>query len=343
VTGEPVVEPLTAEVALGDVADANGRLASFLDRTPVIRSRAISGIADRPVWLKCENLQVTGSFKVRGALNALLRMPPATRGHGIVTESSGNFGLGLAWAALQLGVRVSVVMPSDAAAMKRDAAGALGADVRLCAPSLADRTRVVEEIVHSTGAVFLSSHDDLDVIAGQGTVALEMTEQASAPESVIVPVGGGGLISGVATVVKAVWPEVRVIGVQPSGAADAARSKEAGRRIGEEEPRSLATGLLVNLGLKNWAIVDALVDDVVVVDDLEIVAAVRLLWEQMRLLVEPSAAVTIAALTSPDLRSRMGSGSTLVVLSGGNIDLDNIPWTRSSSTAAQQPKSERRH
>lgn len=330
-----MTEPGTIEVTLDDVIAAGKRLSKFIDRTPMLVPESIQEKTGRRIALKCESLQLTGSFKVRGALNALLQMPTDDLRRGVVTESSGNFGLGLAWASRLLGVQASIVMPSDATAMKRRTAAAMGATVHLCAPTLSDRTRVTAEIARSTGAIYISSHDDIDVIAGQGTVALEAIEQTSAPESVVVPVGGGGLISGVATVLKAVWPDVRVVGVQPTGAADAARSKSAGRQVGEDAPQSIARGLLVNLGVKNWTLVDALVDDVVVVDDCEIVDAMRLIWEQAKLVVEPSAAVTVAALVSPTLRGRLGVGTAMAILSGGNVDLDDLPWKQISTTGCE--------
>lgn len=321
-----VIKSQQIGVSLDDVTAAGGRLSEFVERTPVLTPESIGIAAGRRVVLKCENLQHTGSFKVRGALNALLQMPTGDLRRGVVTESSGNFGIGLAWASKRLGVRATIVMPNDATAIKQNTAKALGATVVVCAPTLADRERVVAEVARSTGATYLSSHDDVRVIAGQGTVALEATEQTSVPESVVVPVGGGGLISGVAIVLKSVWPDVRVIGVQPTGAADAARSKVAGRRVSEDAPQSIARGLLVNLGLENWSIVDALVDDIVVVDDWEIIDAMHLIWERAKLIVEPSAAVTVAALLSPALRGRLGAGATVAILSGGNVDLDDLPW-----------------
>ena len=178
----------------------------------------------------------------------------------------------------------------------------------------------------------MSSHDDAHVIAGQGTVGLEIVEQTSPPELVLVPVGGGGLISGIAIVMKAVWPNVRIVGVQPSGAADAARSKAQGRRVSERRPQSIAGGLLVNLGLRNWAVIEALVDEILVVTDAEIVCSMRLIWERANLLVEPSAAVSVAALLSSERRSTLGTGKAIAVLSGGNVDLDDLPWARASTT-----------
>jgi threonine dehydratase len=332
--------PGEIKVSLNDVRAARELLSRFVTHTPIVRSEAIDAAAGRWVGLKCENLQHTGSFKVRGALNALLQMSADDLKRGVVTESSGNFGIGVAWASKRLGVRAAIVMPHDATVVKRDTATALGATVHLCAPTLIERERVVAEIGRATGATYVSSHDDLRVIAGQGTVALEVIEQMPTPESVLVPVGGGGLISGVAIVLKTVWPKVRVIGVQPVGAADAARSKAAGRRVTEAAPHSIARGLLVNLGLENWLIINELVDDIVVVDDAEIIEAMRLVWEGAKLVVEPSAAVTVAALLSPGLRERLGIGTAIAILSGGNVDLDCLPWKQAQPLAVNQPEYE---
>ena len=320
-------------VSLDDVTAARERLGSLVDRTPVVSLNAVSEAVGRPVVLKCENLQRTGSFKVRGALYARLRMSQKQRACGVVTDSSGNFGLGLAWAARMLGVDVSIVMPDNAPAAKRRRAVELGAAVHLSGPTLADRARATEEIVGVTGAVYLSPHDDFDVIAGQGTTAVEIVEQTSPTESIVVPVGGGGLIAGIAVVIKEIWPQTRVIGVQPSGAADAARSFELRRQVAEDSPQSIAGGLLANLGAKNWTIIERLVDDVVTVDDVEIVGALRMIWECARFLIEPSAGVALAALTSASLRTRMGSGRAVAILSGGNVDLDDILWPTDVSPA----------
>jgi threonine dehydratase len=325
-------------VSLYDVMTAASRLRPVVELTPVVSPKALCETVGRPVALKCENLQRTGSFKVRGALNALMQMPNDQRVRGVITDSSGNFGLGLAWAGKQLAVDVSIVMPKNAPAAKRQRAVELGASVHLSGATLDDRARVTDEIAESSGAVYVSPHDDRDVIAGQGTTAVELVEQTSAAEMILVPVGGGGLIAGVAVVVKERWPEVRVIGVQPSGAADAAHSLELGRRVSERSSHSIAGGLLANLGVKNWAIIQRLVDDIVVVDDIQIVAAVRTLWECARLLVEPSAGIVLAALTSPSVHSRVGSGRAVAILSGGNVDLDDLPWsTDLLSAAALQP------
>lgn len=194
-------------VSVRDVARAAARLREFVDQTPMVSPSAVCDATGRTVILKCENLQRTGSFKVRGALHALLQMPPQGRARGVVTDSSGNFGLGLAWGARLLGVEVSIVMPEDAPAVKQERTASLGAKVHLSGATLADRARVADEVALATGAVYVSPHDDLDVIAGQGTAAMEIVEQVSPVESVVVPVGGGGLISGVAVVVKARWPK----------------------------------------------------------------------------------------------------------------------------------------
>ncbi len=308
------------------VLSAEERVRPFVDRTPVTRIAAIERIAGRQLALKCENLQVTGSFKIRGALNALLAMDSYERQRGVVTDSSGNFGLGLAWAATMLGVQATVVTPSSAARTKGLRAADLGAKVVVSGPTLGARAQATATCLRDTGGVYVSPHNDLAVIAGQGTLALEFVDQTSEPDVVLVPVGGGGLIGGVATVVKAYWPNTRVVGVQPNGAPDAAQSIEAGRRVSVATPHSVATGLLVNLGEKNWDIIARLVDDIVLVSDAEIVSAMRVMWDEARLLLEPSAGVTVAALFSDDLRDRLAATTALAVLSGGNVDLDAIPW-----------------
>ncbi len=321
-------------VVLADVVEAARRMREHIHMTPVIMSRSLDEASEKAVVLKCENLQRTGSFKIRGALNAVVRLPSESASRGAATASSGNFAQGLAWAARLRGIPAHVVMPSDAGVVKRAAVEALGAVVYLCEPTLTSRDEVCADVLRRSGATFISPHDAPDVIAGQGTVALELLAQADEIDAVLVPVGGGGLIAGVAAVVKALRPQTRVVGAEPIGAADAARSKAAGTLEHDPNPQSVAKGLLIGLGDITWPIVDELVDEIVVVDEDAIVSAMRFVWERVKLIIEPSAAVAVAALLSPQFRRRGDVTRVAVVLTGGNVDLDILPWQEALSLAA---------
>lgn len=314
-------------VDLEGVRTAAARLSGLLHLTPVLTSRSVDLRSGRQLFLKCENLQRTGSFKLRGALNAVLNLKPDLADRGVLTASSGNFAQGLAWAARHRCVSAHVVMPTDVPKVKRDAVEALGAIIHTCEPTpMADRDRVCKEVCDETGVTFISPHDHPDVIAGQGTIALELLDQVAALDAIVASVGGGGLVSGIAVAAKALRPAIRVIGAEPDGAADAARSKAEGRLLSEANPRSIAKGLLVGLGESTWCIIRDLVDEVITVDDDATVRAMRLVWERMKIIIEPSAAVAVAAALSPAFRERVELGRVAVVLSGGNVDLDDLPW-----------------
>jgi threonine dehydratase len=331
VTDSPEAEPChvgdhVTAVDLDSVRAAAARVLGLLHRTPILSSEFIDRRSGRQLFLKCENFQRTGSFKLRGALNAVLNLKTALAARGVLTASSGNFGQGLAWAARHRGVPAHVVMPADVPKVKRAAVQALGATIHTCEPTLADRDRLRKKVYSETGATFISSHDHPDVIAGQGTIVLELLDQVSALDAIVAPIGGGGLISGIAVAAKALRPEIRVIGVEPDGAADAARSKAEGKLVLEPNPQTIAKGLLIGLGEITWYFVRDLVDDVVTVDDDAIVRAMRLVWEQMNIVIEPSAAVSIAAVVSPEFREHSELRRVAIVLSGGNVDLDDLPW-----------------
>ncbi len=316
--------PITVEA----VQAAAARIAGHVHRTPVMRSRTFDTLSGRRIWFKCECLQRTGSFKVRGALNAVLRLPPEVARRGVVTHSSGNHAQALALAARLRGVPAHVVMPSDATPAKWRAVESYGGRITFCEPTMAARQATAAAVQARTGAVLIPPFDHPDVVAGQGTVALELLAQIDDLDAIVVPVGGGGLVSGVAIVVRALRPDVRVIGAEPAGADDAARSKAAGRLLPVGEPRTIADGLRAGLGRLTWPIVRDLVDAVVTVDDRAIVQAMRLVWERVKLVVEPSAAVPVAAVLGPAVRDLVPADATVaVVLSGGNVDLDRIDWS----------------
>jgi threonine dehydratase len=306
-----------------DVVAAHGRLLGRVLRTPVMNFPRFDARVDRRVWFKCENLQHVGAFKFRGATNALLQLESA--GKTVATHSSGNHGAALARAARELGWRCIVVAPRDASAVKLQAIRAEGAELIACEPGLAAREAALSVVVARTGASVVHPFDDARVIAGQGTATLELLSEHPELDVVTAPVGGGGLLSGTAIAAKTMAPHCRVIGVEPEMADDAARSFHGGVRVGlQGSPATIADGLRGSIGVRPYAIFRELVDDVLTVSESAIVAAMRIALEDLRMLIEPSSAVPLAAL----IEGRVGRpGETIgVIVSGGNVDLSVCPF-----------------
>ncbi len=316
---------MTYAATLADVRAAAERIAGRAHRTPVLTSRALDELAGRQLFFKGEHLQRVGAFKFRGATNAIARLSDAEAARGVVTHSSGNHAQAVALAARQRGIPAWIVMPTDAPAVKRAAVEGYGGEVVPCAPNLEARETTAEAVRARTGAMLVPPYDHPDVIAGQGTVGLELHEQVPDLDAVVVPVGGGGLLSGVTLALRELAPEVVVYAAEPAGADDAARSKEAGRFIPQTDPRTVADGLKTSLGTLTWPVVRDLVKEVLVIEEEAIVEAMRLMWTRTKQLVEPSAAVPVAAAlwSLPADHRRVG-----VVLSGGNVQLDALPWAR---------------
>lgn len=312
--------------SLEGIRAARTRIAPHVHQTPIVSSSTLNRLAGRKLFFKCENLQRGGAFKIRGAVNAILSLPEDVARRGVVTHSSGNHAQALAIAAKIRGIPAHVVMPTTAPGVKREAVLGYGARVVPCEPTLAARERTAKEVVEETGATFVPPYDHADIIAGQGTVALELFEQVPELDAVVAPVGGGGLISGIAIATKSLHPEVKVFAAEPSGADDAARSKAAGERLLQEAPNTIADGLLTSLGVHTWPVVRDKVDWIVTVTDDDIKSAMRLCFERMKLVVEPSGAVSVAAVLTDTFRSRPGLGRVGVVISGGNVDLGALPF-----------------
>ena len=313
-----------------DVRAAATRIRPHAKHTPTLTSSSLDARFGARLFFKCENFQRTGAFKFRGACNAVFAMPDALAQRGVATHSSGNHAAALALAARLRDIRCQVAMPRDAAAVKQAAVAGYGAAIRLCEPTLEAREATLEAIVAETGATVVHPYDDRRVIAGQGTAAQELIEQAPPLDVVLTPIGGGGLTAGTALVVAALAPKTRMVAVEPAGADDACRSFRAGKRLPSTAPRTIADGLLTSVGVRNFALMQRFVDDVVTVGEDAIVAAMRLLWERMKLVVEPSAAVPLAALLEDRLAGLAKSGTAKprigIVLSGGNVDLNRLPW-----------------
>ena len=310
---------------LTEIRAAAARLAPRIHRTPILRSTALDSLCGAQLFFKCENFQKAGAFKIRGAANAVFSLDEERARRGVVTHSSGNFAAALALAARWRGIGATVIMPVNAPAAKREATAGYGATIIPCEATLAARETGAARVQAETGAAFLHPYDDYAVIAGQGTAALELWAEQPDLDAIIAPVGGGGLVSGCALATAALAPAARIYAAEPAGADDAARSLAAGRIIPQTDPRTIADGLRTSLGTLTFPIIQRHVADVLTAGEADIVRAMRLIWERMKIIIEPSAAVALAVLLAPPaaLRSkRIG-----VILSGGNVDLDRLPWS----------------
>jgi threonine dehydratase len=309
-------------VTLGDLEAAARVLAPVAVRTPLLPADPISELVGMPVFIKPEMLQRGGAFKFRGAYNFLSRLDPAERARGVVAPSSGNHAQAVALAAKLFGVRATVVMPTTVTAAKRGGAERLGARVELAGTTTAHRLARAEELMRDEGLTLVPPYDDQRIIAGQGTVGLEIAADLPDVRTVLVPVGGGGFSAGVASAIKLRLPHARVIGVEPTGAPKLSRARAAGHPVKLEDSGGLADGLLaVEIGTVTFAHHQRYIDDVVLVDDAALTRAMRLLLDRMKLVVEPSGAITIAALLEGKIEA---NGPTVAILSGGNIEWEGL-------------------
>jgi threonine dehydratase len=317
-----------ATVTFADVVAAAGRIEGLVHRTPVVTSARLNQFAGgHQLFLKCENLQRTGSFKVRGATHAIACLDPADRARGVVTHSSGNHAQALACAARAAGLPAWVVMPAGSSAVKQAAVLGYGGRVISCANNERSRIAVAAQVEQDTGANLIPPFDDARIIAGQGTAALELLEQVPDLDLVIAPVGGGGLLAGTCLAVHGKSAgRVPIYAAEPAGAADAWQSFQQGERIPLREAKTIADGLRTSVGLLNWPIIREHVRAVVTVEDAEIVAAMRACWINTKLVIEPSSAVPLAALRKPPFTELPGPQRIGVIISGGNVDLDALPW-----------------
>ena len=308
---------------LDDVREAAMRIAPWVHRTPVLSSSRLDERAGATLFFKCENLQRVGAFKARGATSAVLRLDGPARERGVVTHSSGNHAAALALAARNAGIPAWVVMPRNAPLPKVESVRRLGGEIVFCEPTLEAREATCAEVGARTGATLVHPYDDHAVIAGQGTATLELREQVEALDAVVVPVGGGGLLAGTSVVGRAFGFDV--YGAEPEAVDDAARSLATGVRQPPTGGTTVADGLRTALGVRPFEIIRRNVTDIATVSDEQIVAAMRLVWEVMKIVIEPSSAVPVAALLEhrlPVAGRRVG-----VILTGGNVDLDALPWS----------------
>jgi threonine dehydratase len=301
------------------ILEARRRIAPFARRTPVETCRTLDAACGGSVFLKCENLQRTGSFKFRGATNAISSLSSAERGRGVYAHSSGNHAQAVALAAKLHGIPAHLVMPENSNPIKVEATRGYGARVVFCPATHEGRHEVAARVGAETGATFVHPHDDLRVIAGQGTAAWELVDEVGALDLVLAPVGGGGLLSGTLVASRHLLPGVTVIGCEPEGADDAARSLRSGQRVTNFVPRTIADGLRTPLGENTFEILRGGLDEIVLISEQEIADAMRFVWERAKLVIEPSAAVAVAPLLVGKVDAR---GKRIgVIVSGGNVDL----------------------
>jgi threonine dehydratase len=317
--------------SFADVVAAHGRIAPHVLRTPVVRSESFDARAGVRAFFKCENVQRGGAFKLRGATNALLQLPAGTPITAVATHSSGNHGTALAIAARSLGLQAYVVMPEDSARTKLAAVEQAGGHVVPCKPGLAAREAALAELLERISAHVVHPFDDSRVIAGQGTAALELLGEVDGLDVVVAPVGGGGLIGGTALAVRGAAPGCRVVAAEPAQADDARRSFVSGTRQSAGVPQTIADGLRGSIGARNFELLRRHVDDVVTVSEEEIIAAMRIVLADLKLLIEPSAAVAVAAVLAGSV-ARAGE-CVGVILSGGNVDLERCPFLRGERRA----------
>jgi threonine dehydratase len=316
---------MTAAIDSASVRQAAQRIKPYALRTPVLRSRAIDALAGAQLAFKCENFQRAGAFKFRGACNAVWSLGGDIAHAGVVTHSSGNHGAALALAATTRSIPAHVVVPEDANASKVAAIRAYGATLHFCAPTLAARDAAADRIHHETGATLVHPFTHPDVIAGQGTAALELLEEIGSLDALIAPVGGGGLISGCSIAAHSLIPNLPIFAAEPEGAADAYESLRRGERVTDIVPHTICDGLRAAIGPIDFDLMRAHHVTVLPVSDAEIIAAMRLIWERMKIVIEPSSATVLAAVLRH--KAQFAGKHVGLILTGGNVDLDHLPWS----------------
>ena len=307
-----------------DVLAAHARIEPHIHRTPVLTSSYFNALTGAELFFKCENFQKAGAFKVRGASNAVFGLSDADAARGVATHSSGNHALSLSYAAGRRGIPCAVVMPRTAPQAKKDAVRGYGGTITECEPSTSSREEVFARVQAQTGADFVHPYNDPRVIAGQATCSRELMEQVEGLEQIIAPIGGGGMISGTCLTLSAIAPKVQIYAAEPEQADDALRSLRAGHIIADDAPNTVADGLKVPLKDLTWHFVKSRVTDILTASEQEIIDAMRLTWARMKIVIEPSCAVPLATiLKNPEVFRGRRVG---VIITGGNVDLDKLPW-----------------
>src|SRR6058998_784130 len=302
---------------------AHERIRAYIHRTPVLTSERLDDASGGSLLFKCENFQKVGAFKARGATNAVFSLDDTAARRGVATHSSGNHGTALARAAKLRGISAHIVMPKNSSKVKVRAVESYGAQLVFCEPTQQAREAACADVIAKTGATLIHSFENEDVMAGQGTAVVELLEDIDV-DLVMCPIGGGGLLCGTAVAAKSMRPKIKVIAAEPANADDAAQSFRAGRRVVAEKKFTIADGLRTNVGERNFPIIQRYVDDIVTVSEDAIVLAMRTIWETMKIIIEPSAAVPYAAIVEHKID--IGGKRAGIILTGGNVDLDSLPW-----------------
>lgn len=307
-----------------NINEAHDRIKKYIHKTPLLTSQSVNEIAGCEIFFKCENLQKVGAFKFRGATNAVLSLTNEELVKGVATHSSGNHAAALALAARNVGAKAYIVMPTSAPQIKKDAVAGYGAEIIFCEPTLEARETTLNKVVEKTGATFIHPYNNYTIIAGQATAAKELIEEAGELDIIMAPVGGGGLLSGTALSTNYILPNAKVIAGEPKGADDAFRSLRDGKIYPSVNPQTIADGLLTSLGEKTFGIIQKYVDEIITVEEESIISAMRMVWERMKIIIEPSSAVPLAAVMQNKekfLERKIG-----MIFSGGNVDMNKLPW-----------------
>jgi len=311
---------------IDDVRAAAGRIEGVGHRTPVLTSQTLDEMAGRKLFFKCENFQKIGAFKLRGGWNAVSILSDEEAENGVCTHSSGNHAQAVAFSAKKRGIPSYIVMPNNVPDVKLDAVKGYGANITLCEPTLDARKATLDKIAENTGAHVVHPFNDPNVIAGQGTAALEMIEDLGHLDAMIAPIGGGGLMSGTCITTRNLLPDAKLFGAEPAGADDAYLSLKEGKIIPQTNPDTICDGLLTSLGEYTWEILKDHLEAIYTVTDDEVINAMRLVWERMKIIIEPSCATPVAAVLKPEFKALKGLEKIGIILTGGNIELSKLPF-----------------
>ena len=312
--------------SIEDVRSAAERIKGVGHRTPVLTSKTLDQLAGRKLFFKCENFQKVGAFKFRGGWNAVSMLSDSEAERGVCTHSSGNHAQAVAYSAQKRGIPAYIVMPNNSPDVKLNAVKGYGANITLCEPTLEARRTTLDGIAKKTGAAVIHPFNNPNVIAGQGTAALELIEEVSELDAVIAPIGGGGLMSGTCITTRSLLPDARLFGAEPKGADDAYRSLKEGKMLPQENPNTICDGLLTSMGENTWNILKDHLNDIYTVSDDEVIKAMKLIWERMKIIIEPSCATPVAVVMSPEFKQLEGIEKIGIILTGGNIDLSKLPF-----------------
>ncbi len=312
--------------SMDDVIAASKRIEGHGHRTPILTNKTIDELTGKKIFFKCENFQKIGAFKFRGGWNTISSLSEEEASKGVCTHSSGNHAQAVAYAAMKRNIPAHIVMPRNAPKVKIQAVEGYRANITLCEPTLKARRETLEKIAEKTGAYVVHPFNEPKVIAGQGTCAMEMIEDIGDLDAICAPIGGGGLMSGTCIAARSMLPNVRLFGAEPKGADDAYQSLKKGKLIPQNNPKTICDGLLTSMGENTWNILKDHLEDIITVSDEEVVTAMKLIWERMKIIIEPSCATPLAAVLTPEFRELENIETIGIILTGGNVDLSKLPF-----------------